>query len=162
MSPLPPTLSAAVLWPEEAAYAVAKAVNGIVVYAPMKGRSGTRLQPAVYPWPNNFRADTLDALYDLDIEGLPERARWNDRPETPSALDDRYVVIAEEIAGDEVVRSFGGCWPQDDDALRSYDWSYGPPVYVVDLWAPPAEATRRVKLTPSFDSPVFNIAEEIA
>lgn len=73
---LDPTLSAAVLWPcasngdasapfverddeanvfaddEEAAYAVAKAVNGIVVYAPMMGARGPRLQPAVYPWPD--------------------------------------------------------------------------------------------------------------
>lgn len=114
------------------------------------------------PTTTNFRTDTLDALYDLSIEGLPERANWDLPIETPSEANDRYVVIAEEVTGDEVYRHFGGCWPEANDALRSYDWSYGPPVFLVDLWVAPEQAAQRIELTPALTGAAFNLSDEIA
>lgn len=98
--------------------------------------------------PPNLNTDTLDALYNTGVEDLPAKERWLDVH--PNEINDRYVVIGEEALGDDLIsRGFGGCWPDLRDALQSYDWNAGAPVYIVDLWHPPDQAVIRVILNPT-------------
>jgi hypothetical protein len=97
--------------------------------------------------PPDLNEATLDALYETSVEGLPEKGRWLDAD--PNEVDDRYVIIGEEVALDSVTRRFGGCWQTLADALESYDWNAGVPAFVVDLFSPPESAVQYVTLTPS-------------
>lgn len=90
---------------------------------------------------------TLDLLYATGVEGLPDKDRWLNGE--IGEENDRYVVIGEEVLGEDLIsRGFGGCWPGLSDALDSYDWNAGAPVFVVDLFEEPAHALRDVTLAP--------------
>jgi hypothetical protein len=111
--------------------------------------------------PPNLNTDTLDLLYEWAPTGLPPKERWLDAD--PNEINDRYVVIGEEVVGTQVARGFGGCWPGLKDALDSYDWNAGAPTYIIDLFHPPTAALLDVILTPSagdrFRSLVDNAGE---
>jgi hypothetical protein len=82
---------------------------------------------------------TLDLLYEMDLQGLPEKDQF--LYAEPGEEHDRFVVIGEEVLGDELIsRGFGGCWPLLDDALESYDWNAGAPAFVIDLFVEPRRA----------------------
>lgn len=87
--------------------------------------------------PPDLNEDTLRLLYETGVEDLPPIERWLDVDE--EEIGDRYVMIGEQTIGKESLYGFGGCWPNLSDALESYDWNAGAPVFVVDLFsAPPA------------------------
>jgi hypothetical protein len=88
--------------------------------------------------PPHLNTDTLDLLYATDVENLPPKERWLDVE--PEEINDRFVVIGEEVIHETVFRGFGGCWPDLHDALDSYDNNAGIPVFVVDLFAEPKNA----------------------
>lgn len=96
--------------------------------------------------PPNLNTDTLDLLYEWAPENLPPKERMLDCP--PEEVNDRFVVIGEEVVYKDVTSGFGGCWPDLSDALESYDWNAGPPAYVVDLFAGPEVALFTVRLIP--------------
>jgi hypothetical protein len=92
---------------------------------------------------------TLDLLYATGVEGLPEKDQF--LYPHPGEENDRYVIIGEEVLGDELIsRGFGGCWPSRSDALDSYDWNAGAPVYMIDLFCEPKDALWDIKLEPAF------------
>ena len=86
---------------------------------------------------------TLNLLYELDVEDLPERDVWTE----PEHADDRFVVIGEEVVGTDVRRGFGGAWATVRDALASYDWNAGPPAFIVDIGAHAERALIPIVLT---------------
>lgn len=108
--------------------------------------------------PPNLNEDTLKLLYETGVENLPEYERWLDCPE--DEIRDRFVVIGEEVVGEEVTRGFGGCWPTIDDALESYDWNAGAPVFLIDIFEWPSSALRDIRLIPRADVFSRNLANE--